>query len=231
MMKKMILFWVWIFCATGTVHAQRYFEFIVPSDPAEYFIAQTSDPDVISLIENQLLLPLEERNYHIHGPIDHGNGDHNLNWSWHFVPDQWSMVETSAEVCDGCPHMVESDLTYWIHTVGLFCPWSSKVTREYFFSSVQDPASHPATFQLSQNFPNPFNPTTQISFSIPEPHSVRLKIYDLLGREVETLVNGFHEQGTHSVLFNAEGFSDGIYFYRLYVGNTSVGTKKMVLLR
>lgn len=108
----------------------RYFEF-THGDSEDYsFVAKTSDPEVIEKLENQLELPFDKRNLHIHGKIERGNGGHNINWSWHFTPDKWDMVEISVEVCDGRPHMVEENLDYWIDNVGRFCPWSSRVVGE-----------------------------------------------------------------------------------------------------
>ena len=90
---------------------------------------------------------------------------------------------------------------------------------------------------LAQNFPNPFNPSTKIEYYIPESGMVRLKIYDLLGKEVATLVNGYKEAGSYTINFNTDdlpaGFtklSNGIYFYRLKAGDYTE-VKKMVLLR
>jgi hypothetical protein len=88
----------------------------------------------------------------------------------------------------------------------------------------------PDNFTLSQNYPNPFNPSTTISFSLPRRESVTLKVYDLLGREVATLVDGREEAGEHTVKWNADGFTSGVYFYRLSAGG-GVQTRKLVLVR
>lgn len=85
-------------------------------------------------------------------------------------------------------------------------------------------------FAVEQNFPNPFNPTTQIKYSIPTNSLVTLIIYDLLGSQVKTLVNDFQNAGKYSSEFNAEGFSSGVYFYRLSAGRFSE-TRKLLLLR
>ncbi len=86
-------------------------------------------------------------------------------------------------------------------------------------------------FSLSQNFPNPFNPTTNISFSLPEKSNVRLTIIDLLGREVANLINNEERnEGSYSVAWNAATFASGVYFYRLQAGNF-VEAKKLVLLK
>ncbi len=88
----------------------------------------------------------------------------------------------------------------------------------------------PDNFQLEQNYPNPFNPTTIIRYSIPESSFATIKVYDMLGNEVETLVNEEHPAGNYEVDFNAEGLSSGLYFYKLQTDNF-VGTKKMLLLK
>jgi hypothetical protein len=85
-------------------------------------------------------------------------------------------------------------------------------------------------FALHQNYPNPFNPSTRISFSIPRSSSVTLKVYDLLGREVATLVNEQVSPGAYERTFSAEGLAGGVYFYKLQAAGF-VQTKKLLLLR
>lgn len=88
----------------------------------------------------------------------------------------------------------------------------------------------PKFYNLSQNFPNPFNPSTTIKFQIPKDGFVTLKIYDVLGKEIATLVNEEEASGNYKVDFNASQLSSGIYFYRIQAGEFSQ-TKKMILLR
>lgn len=90
--------------------------------------------------------------------------------------------------------------------------------------------SVPENFHLFQNYPNPFNPTTTIRFQVPSFRFVSLKVYDLLGREVATLVEGELNAGEHSVVFNAKGLASGIYFYRLTTPKFSQ-TKIMEILK
>jgi hypothetical protein len=100
-------------------------------------------------------------------------------------------------------------------------------------TSVQKGAhSHvlPREVALAQNYPNPFNPSTSVSFQLSAVSDVALRIFDLLGREVATLVDGRMEAGTHKVVWNASGFASGVYFYRLQNAN-SVLTRKLILLR
>ncbi len=95
---------------------------------------------------------------------------------------------------------------------------------------IEVDAGMPKHFALEQNYPNPFNPTTLISYQLPVASTVSLKVYDVLGREVATLVNEQQEVGAYSVTFNANALSSGIYFYRLQAGNF-VATKKMMLVK
>ncbi len=88
----------------------------------------------------------------------------------------------------------------------------------------------PNHFNLNQNYPNPFNPTTIISFDLVTSGKVSLKIYDILGREVTTLIDKEFNSGFHSLMFNASGLSSGVYLYRLSSGNF-IKTKKMMLLK
>ena len=83
---------------------------------------------------------------------------------------------------------------------------------------------------MLQNYPNPFNPSTTIKFQIPNSSFVNLKVYDVLGNEVATLVNEEKPAGTYQLSFDASNLSSGIYFYKLQAGNI-VETKKMILLK
>jgi hypothetical protein len=89
---------------------------------------------------------------------------------------------------------------------------------------------NPLTFKLGQNYPNPFNPSTTIQFELPSRSLMTLKVYDLIGREVATLVNGIKEAGSHEIKFDASGLPSGIYLYRI-VTDKYVETKKLVLIK
>jgi hypothetical protein len=88
----------------------------------------------------------------------------------------------------------------------------------------------PKKFQLNQNYPNPFNPTTQISYTVAKAGNVTLKVYNMLGQEVATLVNGFQAANTYNVNFNASNLASGVYIYELRAGS-NVMSKKMVLMK
>jgi len=98
-------------------------------------------------------------------------------------------------------------------------------------TSIEDRTSESlSTFTLLQNHPNPFNSSTKISWQSPISGWQTLKVFDVLGREVATLVNEEKEAGYHSVDFNASDLPSGVYFYRIQAGNF-IDTKKMILLK
>ena len=97
-------------------------------------------------------------------------------------------------------------------------------------TAVEDAFSLPKVYALEQNYPNPFNPVTVIEYSLPRQSFVSLKIYDVLGRVAQTLVEERQEAGYYKAEFDATALSSGVYFYRL-VGGSFVSTKKMLLLK
>ena len=90
-------------------------------------------------------------------------------------------------------------------------------------SSVND-------YSLSQNYPNPFNPTTQISYQVPTNGFVTLKVYDVLGNAVQTLVDGYQQIGKYNITFDGSKLASGVYFYTIKVNDFSA-TKKLILLK
>lgn len=90
--------------------------------------------------------------------------------------------------------------------------------------------TQPLSFKLNQNYPNPFNPTTTISYSIPTSSFVTLKVYDILGKEVITLVNGEKSAGNYRIQFNGSTLASGVYFYRLTAGEKT-DVKKLLLAK
>jgi hypothetical protein len=97
-------------------------------------------------------------------------------------------------------------------------------------TSVKQQKAAPAGFALLQNYPNPFNPATRIAFRSTVSGTVRLRVYDVLGREVATLLNGLLPPGDHEVDFDGRGLASGLYVYRLTSG-TSTQARTMTLLR
>jgi hypothetical protein len=90
--------------------------------------------------------------------------------------------------------------------------------------------SIPTVYALEQNYPNPFNPTTTINYQLPEKGHANLRVYDILGNLVTTLLDEELNPGYYSVTWDASGLASGIYFYRLNSGSF-VSTKKLILLK
>jgi hypothetical protein len=97
-------------------------------------------------------------------------------------------------------------------------------------TSIEEQTTQPTDFILSQNFPNPFNPSTKISWQLPVGSQQTLKIYDVLGNEIMTLIDEYKPAGRYEIEFNASTLPSGVYFYQLKAGSF-VETKKMLLLK
>jgi len=108
--------------------------------------------------------------------------------------------------------------------------YGGRYFKETVDVETEDENSLPKEYSLEQNFPNPFNPSTTISFSVPFNSLVNLTIYDILGRQVETIINSEMTAGKYSKVWNANKFASGIYFYRLNAGKFTE-TKKMILIK
>ena len=125
--------------------------------------------------------------------------------------------------------------------------WSLAANTEYLFAAVNSivwrrpfeeileitealSEESQMCFYISQNYPNPFNPSTKISYQLPTAGNVTLKVFDVLGKEVATLVDKYRTAGSYDIEFNAVGLTSGIYFYRLQLGSF-IETKKFVLLK
>ncbi len=132
-------------------------------------------------------------------------------------------------------NIVDTDSIYTIMTdfgsinPTFFDAWDYDLHRPKRSTSVFEPGK-PLAYELAQNYPNPFNPTTKIEYSIPAVAKVDLKIYNIVGQEVATLVNEIQVAGVHHVKFDGMNLASGMYFYRLTAGDF-VSVKKMVLLK
>ncbi len=103
-------------------------------------------------------------------------------------------------------------------------------SRELNVAVEQGNLNVPKEFQLQQNYPNPFNPATTIEFALPKQSNVTLKLFDILGREVATLVDAELESGVHKINFDGQDLASGIYFYRIHAEGF-LKTKKLMLLK
>ncbi len=125
------------------------------------------------------------------------------------------------------------DLYHWFPTQ--YATWSAQQTQENQAISkltgiVAISGTVPVGYTLSQNYPNPFNPSTEILYSLPRNGFVTLKVFNVLGQEVETLFSGMAHAGNYKVVFDGARLASGVYFYRLDAGSTAI-TKKMILMK
>jgi len=150
-------------------------------------------------------------------------------WTKHIIDDSLPGAAglSVADIDDGYIYIVACGFGSSTDT-GLVVIYKSDMGTEINSNII---STVPRTLKLHQNYPNPFNPSTDISYSIPRSEFVALKIYDILGREVQTLVRKLQNKGTYSVNFDASELSSGIYYYNLQIGNDFSETKKMLLLR
>lgn len=141
------------------------------------------------------------------------------------VPDNQSI--TKIEIRDSLNVVKKT----WTSTQWMSGGAGTKTEINFALASVnRENGITPGRYSLEQNFPNPFNPSTQIRFSLKQSGYVSLKIYDMLGKEIETLVNINLTEGTYTAQWNTNGVPSGIYFYTLRTGQFSE-TRKMVLVR
>jgi hypothetical protein len=106
----------------------------------------------------------------------------------------------------------------------------SRITFTLIAAGVEAERGVPAAFGLSQNFPNPFNPSTQIGYDVPRNSHVRLVVYDMLGREVALLVKEQKAAGRYAARFDAGGLAGGVYVCRMTAGDF-IGTRRMVFVK
>ncbi len=206
-MKRILLIITALLISFSALKAQSVFEFAMKNRiGSQNFFAITSDPAVIELCRRQLELPENKRNLHINGEIDYGSGGHNENWNWHFVPGKWTLAEASVEVCDGNPPMLEDDLSYWIDTLGQFCPWNSIVIREVTSDAGKERQFNNKTLKI---FPSPSK--EKLSVILPGSGSAKIEInlYNLLGNEM--LSKSIQGAGLKGISLDVSKIESGIY--------------------
>ena len=136
-MKRLIVSFLFIinlgFSQTDPVFDSTYVFFTVGIHGAEdtsNYVVTTNNNDLIDQCHEQLALPEDERFLHINGFLDYGDSGFNQPWNWHIIPNEWVLAEMSIGTCNGDPEDVESDLNYWIGTVGQLCNWGSFIKEE-----------------------------------------------------------------------------------------------------
>lgn len=148
--------------------------------------------------------------------------------TFHFVymVDAWNSVSLSPEFGFTSFSSASFSQNYYTSLIG--CKISN--VNYGYVTSVEDKDFEPSAIQLLQNYPNPFNPTTEIEFYIPNQSKVGLKIYDILGEVINTLIDTELSKGWHRIVFDATNLPSGVYLYRLET-NRNFLTNKMLLLK
>jgi hypothetical protein len=126
-----------------------------------------------------------------------------------------------------------SKLSYGITQIHIYYTnngWETFSIVDSIVADIYNQESNTFNFTLHQNYPNPFNPTTKIKYEIPKHSRVTIRVFDLLGHEIDTLVDRENDAGVHEVDFNSKDLPSGVYFYKLYADGF-VKTKKMILIR
>ncbi len=175
----------------------------LPDAPANAFAVDNNDP-------NRLYLGSDV------GAFMSFNG----GTSWQPIADGLPVVS----VYDMKIHPVENYLAIGTHGRSMY-----KIDLGQLVD-VKQPVNKLKDFSLSQNYPNPFNPSTNISFSLAHPSFITLKVYDVLGKEVASLIDEEKSPGTYDINFNAQNLSSGVYYYRIKAGSFSE-TRKMILMK
>ncbi len=94
------------------------------------FVASTTDPDVIALAREELTRSADERTLYIQGRVAEGDGGLNEGWDWHFVPNEWELVDESVEICDADPEFIDATLLDWVEKIGRYCPRAARLDEE-----------------------------------------------------------------------------------------------------
>lgn len=155
----------------------------------------------------------------LNGEITHS---HSISMSNHTVTKTFNYIAPSTPGTDTLYATVTSGTSAW--------NWAPNKGIVVINPTGLKRAQEVREFRLEQNYPNPFNPATSISFELPKNSYVTLKVFDLIGNELETLIDGELGSGSHKIIWNANSYSSGVYFYTLETdGYTS--TKKMMLVK
>jgi predicted esterase len=140
-------------------------------------------------------------------------------------------IKTGITTFPNTGHTLDNDDTKQLLAIKNFSDWLYTCLRQYTGISPESAISNlPQTFQLEQNYPNPFNPVTMIGYQLHRESHISLKVYDILGNEIQTLTNGTQPAGRYSVPFNVAAVPSGIYFYVLDADGVLL-TKKMIVMK
>ena len=151
------------------------------------------------------------------------NGDDTISWMFYYEAPEFSVFDTLYSTGNSVDLSFEPDGDFWNFGDNFVV----RVGNPVAVAGRSEPLP---SYKLSQNYPNPFNPGTTIRFYVPSAQFVSLKVFDILGQEVSTLVNGVVGAGSHEVYFDAGKLSGGIYVYRVEAASF-FETKKMALVK
>lgn len=152
------------------------------------------------------------------------SNDGDLKWKLPLIPE-WQQVDNTSTIAE------DGTLYLGVHYISLFNEQiKTLIAIRDTVTSVEDENIGDIVYKLEQNYPNPFNLTTNIKYSIPESGRATLTVYDILGKEVVTLLNRYQEAGSYDVIFQANNLASGIYFYTLTSGSFTA-TQKLILLK
>lgn len=159
--------------------------------------------------------------------------------------DYLHQAADSSQWAEGIKYDPDNDSSYFA-SLGVHEHWNSETDKQYSrnlgtgdgielikvmdYTDVEEETNIPSDYYLSQNFPNPFNPSTKITYSIPSSSRVIIKVYDAVGKEIETIENNNRSAGTYVITFNAQHLASGVYYYKITANDYSA-TKKFVLLK
>jgi len=143
-----------------------------------------------------------------------------ITWTQKFLQSSISDISGSYLASNGILYAVTLLDSYIFKNANLFTTGINTVSENI-----------PVTTRLNQNYPNPFNPVTRISFDVSRAGNVAIKVFDVTGREVQTLVNESLNPGAYSVTFNGSTLSSGVYFYSMFTDNKLAGTKRLVIIK
>jgi Secretion system C-terminal sorting domain len=177
-------------------------------------------------------------------PFDATQNHWNI-WTWGeppYIYETWANGDPDSSyhfrVCDGewymQPPQSDTSAAFKINVTneGLNYYVEFNYDNDEFTTGLQDvPKQVAHKFELKQNYPNPFNPTTTIDYQLAKDSQVMLLIYDIVGRELKTLVNSRQSAGEYKISFDASALPSGLYFYRLSTSTGYIETKKMLLVK
>jgi hypothetical protein len=147
-----------------------------------------------------------------------------LKWKLPLIEQQQQVDNTGAIAEDGTLYL-------GVHDVSLFQGQKKTlIAIRDTITSVENNDNELLNYRLVQNYPNPFNSTTHIRYTIPRSGRVKLKVYDLLGNEVVTLINRYQYRGEYDLIFQPDNLASGIYFYQLQASGF-ISTRKLILLK